>query len=648
MFELSIRFQLASICFLAVVVYSFISSKSMSLRSTKCFSAMIIGNLLNLFFDIFSVYAVTYYRELPEWLTWGAHMLFYISLEVSCYFFYVYFSNLARDGRPPRKWLEVLKMLPLIFAVGLNLVGEIHYVSEPDAVFSSGTATMGVYIALAFYLTLAMVDTIYGKLRREDRYVAGVSIGIWIVIGIIQMGHPQWLLSGLGLTLMTTMTYLSFENPKAHMDKDVGVFNSYALRMVLKEKLYKPKKDFYLLTLVITEFDMWEQRLGHKQACEILTRVSRFMEVAVGEDQAVFRTGNNQLTIVLDKDRDAVAKIADRITNQLYNYMQIGQHKVRANGKIHILQCPTYCKTIGEISDLMKFAGDRCKECEEIITFVDQNVIDNMNRIAKVEEIVQNAIDNDGFNVVYQPIYSAEEQKFVSAEALVRLKDTATLGFISPEEFIPIAERSGQINQFGDLIFKKVCRFAREHDLINKGIHYLEINLSGIQMMDQRLPKRLSQILNVFNIQPDFMNLEITETAAVESGETLLSNVLSLKKIGCSFSMDDFGTGYSNLAQMATIPYELVKVDKSLIWPCFPKEEDKDKAGVKETAEKAKNILEGIISILHKMGIRIVAEGVETEAMANYLMELGVEYLQGYYYSRPIGEEEYLQFIAEH
>ena len=140
-------------------------------------------------------------------------------------------------------------------------------------------------------------------------------------------------------------------------------------------------------------------------------------------------------------------------------------------------------------------------------------------------------------------------------------------------------------------------------------------------------------------ISPDCINLEITETATAEASQKLLDNIQLLKGIGCSFSMDDFGTGYSNLSQMAEIDYDLIKIDKSLIWPCFDKNIEKEKM------EKAMVLLSNIITLVQKLDSGIVAEGVETEEMARVLTELNVKYLQGFYFSKPISEKEFKKYV---
>lgn len=221
-------------------------------------------------------------------------------------------------------------------------------------------------------------------------------------------------------------------------------------------------------------------------------------------------------------------------------------------------------------------------------------------------------------------------------EALVRLKDTETVGFVSPEIFIPIAEKKGMIMDIGKIVFEKVCHFFREHNLGKMGIDYIEVNLSSIQCVHPELPSQLKNIMEQYEINPRYMNLEITETASVESGEMLQKNMFYLREMGCSFSMDDFGTGYSNLSQMAEVIYDLVKIDKSLIWPCFDNKNSKSSA-----------ILKNVIHMLLELNVNIVAEGVETREMADYLIAQGVTYLQGFYFSKPLPENELVLFLKE-
>ena len=219
----------------------------------------------------------------------------------------------------------------------------------------------------------------------------------------------------------------------------------------------------------------------------------------------------------------------------------------------------------------------------------------------------------------------------------MRLTDTDTLGYISPEVFIPIAEENGMICQVGDIVFRKVCQFISENNLAKYGIEYVEVNLSGAQFMDVQLNEMLSSYVKKFNISPEFINLEITETASIEGGDMLEYNMKRLKECRFKFSMDDFGTGYSNLSKMAQSDFDLIKLDKSLLWPCFGS----------DYSTAARVILDANIRMIHELGKQIVAEGVETKEQVEYLTERGVRYLQGYYYSRPLPAERYIEFMSK-
>lgn len=232
----------------------------------------------------------------------------------------------------------------------------------------------------------------------------------------------------------------------------------------------------------------------------------------------------------------------------------------------------------------------------------------------------------------YQPIYSVNEQRFNSAEALLRLKDDK-YGFISPEIFIPAAEKSGAIHKIGAFVLDEVCRFIASEEYKALQLDYIEINLSVAQCMQNDLANQVLETIDKYKITPDQINLEITETAASYSQKTMLENLSVLSDAGISFSLDDFGTGYSNMRRIASLPLHLVKLDKSF-------------ADMGENP-KLQIILQNTIQMIKAMNMKIVVEGIETEKLVQQFSDLQCEYIQGYYYSKPIPKEEFVDFIKE-
>ena len=220
-----------------------------------------------------------------------------------------------------------------------------------------------------------------------------------------------------------------------------------------------------------------------------------------------------------------------------------------------------------------------------------------------------------------------------SAEALLRLIDD-DYGFIPPDVFIPAAEKSGAIHKIGAYVLDEVCSFIASEDFSKLNIDYIEINLSVAQCMHKELPDLVLETLNRYNVSPDKINLEITETAASYAQNIMAENIGRLNDAGVEFSLDDYGTGYSNIQRVSTLPLKIVKLDRT-----FVNAEDNPKMFI---------VLENTIKMLKDMEMEIVAEGIETEQLLNKFADMNCEYIQGYYFSKPIPKHDFIAFIANH
>jgi EAL domain-containing protein (putative c-di-GMP-specific phosphodiesterase class I) len=212
----------------------------------------------------------------------------------------------------------------------------------------------------------------------------------------------------------------------------------------------------------------------------------------------------------------------------------------------------------------------------------------------------------------------------------LRLKDDE-YGFISPELFIPVAEKSGAIHRIGTYVLEEVCRFIASDEYRALQMDYIEINLSVTQCMRPNLAQEVLEIMNRYGVKPDQINLEITETAASYSQNTMMENIETLTDAGISFSLDDYGTGYSNMRRIASMPFSIVKLDKSFI------NADRN--------PRIEIILENTIHMIKDMNMKIVVEGIETAELVQQFSDLKCEYIQGYYFSKPIPKEEFVSFI---
>ena len=246
--------------------------------------------------------------------------------------------------------------------------------------------------------------------------------------------------------------------------------------------------------------------------------------------------------------------------------------------------------------------------------------------------IISRGICDNHFEMYYQPIYSVETGRFTSAEALIRLNDPE-YGQIQPDLFIPAAEKSGAIIQIGDFVVDSVCQFLSSGKDREMGIEYVEINLSVMQCMQKNTAVKIKNCLEKYDIEPSRINFEITETMEDYTNDAIIKTMNVISENGNSFSLDDYGSGYSNLHRVMSFPYEIIKLDKSLV------NDLKD--------ERSEMVVEETIKMIKVFGSKIVVEGVEDEKAYNWFAERGCDYIQGFYFARPMPENEFINFLNE-
>lgn len=264
------------------------------------------------------------------------------------------------------------------------------------------------------------------------------------------------------------------------------------------------------------------------------------------------------------------------------------------------------------------------------MVFFDEEIKKDMEHRKYVLEELRYAIDHKTFRMHYQPIYGCKEERFVSAESLIRLWDRKG-EFISPGEFIPMAEENGLIDQISWIVLEKVCRFLGEHPELP--LHTVSVNLTGQQVSDITLIDRIETVLSDCHLSGSRLRIEITERTVADDFEEVKNVMLCLKEKGVRFYLDDFGTGYSNLSSVLSLPFEVIKFDQSLVQMTGDSSRGKKTIGL-------------LAQIMHENGYVIVAEGIETAQQAQTVRETGVDRIQGYYYAKPLAEEDLLGMLC--
>ncbi|MBO4533353.1 MAG: EAL domain-containing protein [Treponema sp.] len=644
-----LRFQIAATVVLVVVQILYFMRPQIKILSTRIFNLILLSATIYLFFDYATVFSLVYYDKFPLWLVKFLHQGFILGFEGTFLFIYI-FLEVITHHQQRLSFFEILFVSVIVFVSFVAILfSDIYYYISEDSVYSYGPMVNIVYILITVLTLSTIVKAIIASRNVEARRVTSYilfAMGLWLIFGLTQVLLPQILFSSVSISTMLLLLVISLGNPSERVDKESGAFNYEALRLVIADKLNRAKP-FYIVNIDMEEISKLRRQFGDQAVIMVLTEIRTF--VAKQFAQNVYKINNHSFTVIFDEhSKDKMDMYLELLEDRFHEKWKLNENtRITINAHVDFIRFPQDTPFLkkgvqNSTSQLLEFI-ELCHTYSEDADFVhrvDARLLQKRDRQELIYKVLQNAIKNDGIEMYYQPIYSIPEKRFTNCEALVRLKDTTTLGFLSPEEFIPVAERNFLIIPLSNCIFEKVFDFVSRNKLEEKGLKHVEVNLSAIESIDLSFPSLMKELLQKHNLNPSMVNLEITESIAVSSGRKLKRNMDDLINHGCSFSMDDFGTGYSNLSQITRADFSIIKIDKSLLWPIFEKKNP--------NRQNAKILLESMVSMILQMGLQIVVEGVENKEQFDYLVKLGVTYIQGYYFSKPIESMEYLRFLEKY
>ena len=329
------------------------------------------------------------------------------------------------------------------------------------------------------------------------------------------------------------------------------------------------------------------------------------------------------LTVYNNSDADA---LAEEIAERFQKPWNVDGTDVFLKASVMLVALP---ERAGTIADILYIA--ECPVPEKFRKKVMKgDDLDWIIRYAAVESAVTRGLKEGSFEVYYQPTYYIDKHPY-GAEALLRMHDSE-LGNIFPDEFIPVAEALGIIDEIDDFVLRQVCRLLSTGVPQKYGIEHINVNLSVLECMKDGFAEHIIRTVEASGADKHHISFEITESVAAKDYRHLEEVIEKLKLAGFMFYIDDFGTGYSNINALFSLGADVVKIDKSVLWGA-------------EKSELGMVLLKSTVDMVREMHKKTLAEGVETETQIQILKNLGCDYLQGYYFSKPVPEETFLSII---
>jgi diguanylate cyclase (GGDEF)-like protein/PAS domain S-box-containing protein len=432
----------------------------------------------------------------------------------------------------------------------------------------------------------------------------------------------------------------------AFRDSLTGLANRAAFRLHLDNAIHRASRTGKLLGVLYLDVDQFKRvndSFGHSAGDHLLRTVAAQLTACLREgdvihadvdpDTMIARLGGDEFTILLDGlgDPSDAGRVAQRVLGALARPAFVEGHEVRATASIGIAIFP---HDGGDVESLLRNADSAMYHAKQLgrenFQFYRREFNAHALERLELEASLSRAIQHDSLFVHFQPKLEVASGRICGCEALARWYDSRT-GSVSPSAFVPLAESSGLIAGLGESVLRKACRGARIWQERHPGLR-LAVNLSPGQIKDERLIERIAFVLAETDFDPRLLEFEITESALIQDEARTTAVLEELRGRGCQISLDDFGTGYSSLSNLKRYPVQTLKIDQSFV----------SGIGLSKGDEA---ITASILSMAHDLGIRVVAEGIETEEQLQFLVERQCDEIQGYLISRPLSPGDFGKFV---
>jgi len=382
-------------------------------------------------------------------------------------------------------------------------------------------------------------------------------------------------------------------------------------------------KDATLFYVDLDDFKYVNDTLGHAFGDRLIKEISNRLANGLNSSEQLYRLGGDEWIIVTREPADRLQARVESILGLFEERFTVGEHRMHMTGSIGISRFPSHGRTLEQLMKNADIALYRVKkQGKNGYVFYDAELSVSLQHRADMERLLRKALDNGEFELHYQPQIHLESSRVEGFEALLRW-NSAELGRVPPDQFIKIAEETQLIIPIGEWVLRTACEFIRNIHEKERCKPIVSVNVSIVQLIGHRYVERVLDILKETELDPRYLELEVTETMMIESMDFIADKLTKLKEHGVNIALDDFGRGYSSLSHLMKLPITTLKIDKSFVDQIPETQEDQPLTGL-------------IIQLAKGMGVKVVAEGVEKYVQLDYLKKYECDCIQGYLFSEPL------------
>ncbi|MCR5098858.1 MAG: EAL domain-containing protein [Lachnospiraceae bacterium] len=625
--------DMCALFIISILMVFILRRQILPLRQNLIFLGLMTCHMLVALTDIVASVMLSYPERYTVGMLYAINIIYYCLRVVSSAIFLMFIlaqtGQLHDSGILLRFALEWPEILTCAMAILTPVTHWVFYIDETGG-FHYGPGRHLIYgVTMAYYAigTIHVMEK-HKILKRMSRWSAYLFVGFTVIAATMQQfftPHTQTL--SIGVTAGLLIMCLSDENPDMFRDRVTSIFDVDGLRLLYNEYLHYGK--YHRVGVMAFEsYQDLRSTYGDEVMNNLLERIG--IQIRLGFPKDTIFYINNGCFLFLDEEDD-IDDARERALTYFTRPIKTSKGDIMLSPCFAIFDEKLRPSSYDEMRNAMQMGLDEAlRQGDGTMVMVTEEMLQSAAYELEIEAAIDRALKGDSLEIFFQPIYDTRKKKISSAEVLVRIRDEK-LGLLMPDKFIGKSEENGSILKLGQKVFEKTCEFIRDHDLDELGLDYVEVNLSPVQCMREQLAFEFKEIVERYGVDYSRINLEITETNSTDSAVTR-ENMESLMASGMSFSLDDYGTGFSNLVDVMRLPLHIVKIDKSIVWAYF---------------NDGNTTLLHVLSLFKESNKEVVCEGVETLEMAQQLSELGCDHEQGFYFSKPIPQEEFLKYLDD-
>lgn len=626
-----IHYEVAAVSFLLAMLSVFWQQKHLKSSRNSSFQFMLITAVLVCCFDVLKAAAAS----MQVSVVWKqvATVVYLVSSLTFCLSYMTYVLAVIRKLNVMlRHMAEALipYILGILLCVTTPWTGWIVYFDH--GVYNRGILYPVFFLIFMLYVLAPLflaVTRAYQMRKRERLWIFGVPIVTLLSVLVQYFLLPDVLLVQAVGCLVVFLCFLFLQNSDYYLDEITGFFKMHGFESVARERMDYGRPSS-ILVIRIMNYTALTEMYEDFRLMEIQSEIAKFMKKECGKKDYYHIAASTFAVIspTRQESEEIYQILRDRLPKTWYFEGEEYVHEYT----YYIVETPEECNDVEELFQRIGYArSDHVGHHKpgELIRLT-HDAVELSQEKQRVADLIEKTILDNSIDIYFQPIFSMEKKRVTSLEVLARLKDE-NKKFINPEFFIHVAEENRTIIPLGEQIYRKACIFAKENRIFDMGIDDININLSPVQCCYEELADNLIQIAGEYGIPMSRMHLEITESGIMDKKE-IMDTLGTLRSSGAKIALDDFGTGYSSMTSIINLPVDFVKIDKSLVW---------------SYGRGENQYLDQLVPMIHSEGKRIISEGIETQEHIDIFKRLDGDFLQGYFYSKPLPEKEFIQYLQE-